>query len=118
MISIRGAITVEQDIAEELLKATSELLETIISSNGLEIKRITSIFFTCTKDLTSVYPAKAARELGITNAALMCVQEMHVDDSLKKCIRVCIFYNDDNIERDIKHIYLKNAQSLRPDLMK
>lgn len=118
MISIRGAITVEHDIAEELLNATSELLDTIISSNKLDIKHITSIFFTCTKDLTSVYPAKAARELGITNAALMCMQEMYVENSLKNCIRVCVFYDDDNIEREIKHIYLKNAQGLRPDLMK
>ncbi|MDF2839344.1 MAG: aroH [Clostridia bacterium] len=118
MISIRGATTIENDHNEELLSATKVLLEDIIQSNNLDLNRIIAIFFTCTKDLTSAYPAKAARDLGITQASLMCMQEMYVEDSLAKCIRVCIFYNDEDMKDKIKNVYLNNALCLRPDLLK
>lgn len=118
MVSIRGATTIDRDTAENILSGTTELLHEIINTNELDIDNIIAIFFTCTKDITSAYPAKAARDIGITHASLMCMQEMHVEKSLNKCIRVCILYNE-NIEADkIKHIYLKFAASLRPDLMK
>jgi monofunctional chorismate mutase len=118
MISIRGATTIQNDKAEEILSATSELLQKTISANQLDINQITAIIFTCTKDISSTYPAKAARDLGIAQAALMCVQEMYVENSLPKCIRICIFYNHDILAEEIKHIYLKNAAILRPDLIK
>lgn len=118
MISIRGATTIQNDLAEEIVSCTSELLQEIVSANNLDIMQITAIFFTCTKDITSAYPAKAARDIGIAQAALMCLQEMNVEKSLSKCIRVCVFYNEDTLANEIKHIYLKKAASLRPDLIK
>lgn len=118
MVSIRGATTIENDTVEELLLGTSILLRNIIQENILDLSKINAIFFTCTQDLTSAYPAKAARELGITHASLMCMQEMHVENSLPKCIRVCIFYDDDHLKDNIKHVYLNSALNLRPDLSK
>jgi chorismate mutase len=118
MYSIRGATTIKHDNQEELWFATSELLKNIIEANKLELDKITAIFFTCTKDICSAYPAKAARDLGITKASLMCMQEMYVENSLERCIRVCIFYDGDGLSADVKHIYLNNAIVLRPDLIK
>jgi chorismate mutase len=118
MVSIRGATTIDTDNSEDLLSATSELLKGIILANKLDLNNIISIFFTCTQDLTSAYPAKAARDLGITQCSLMCMQEMNVENSLAKCIRVCIFYDDDSLKESVKHVYLNNAVSLRPDLAK
>jgi monofunctional chorismate mutase len=117
MISIRGATTIQHDIEEEILAGTKELLLETIKANKLDIKNITAIFFTCTKDITSAYPAKAARDIGIVNAALMCTQEMYVKNSLMMCIRICIFYNDDHMTENIKHTFLRNAIGLRPDLI-
>jgi monofunctional chorismate mutase len=118
MVSIRGATTIENDTAQELLSGASELLLEIINANNLKIDNIIAIFFTCTRDLTSTYPAKAARDIGITHASLMCLQEMHVVNSLEKCIRICIFYEDNITIDEIKHVYMNSATSLRPDLVK
>ena len=116
MISIRGATTVELDTKEEVLKETEIMLKEIIEKNQLDIKDIISIIFTATKDISSVYPAVAARNLGLTKASLMCVQEMYVEGSLEKCIRVSVSAESKKSQADVKHVYLKGAESLRPDL--
>lgn len=116
MTGIRGAITVETDTEKEILENTKELLLQIIEKNGLEKEKITAMFFSCTKDLKTAYPAVAAREIGFTDIALMCFQEMHVEGSLEKCIRVCIFYDEKMDKACIRPVYLKSAARLRPDL--
>ncbi len=115
MVSIRGATTIEKNEEAEILSGTTELLKELIKHNNLDISKIIAIFFTCTEDITSAYPAKAARMLGLNNASLMCLQEMFVENSLNKCIRACVFY-DDNIKQSVvKHIYINGATALRPD---
>lgn len=117
-IAIRGATTVSKNEKVTILEATKELLISILKENKIEIKEISSILFTATKDITKVYPAVAAREIGITEAALMCMQEMYVEGSLPMCIRVMVQIEQKSAHRDlsIKHIYLHGATKLRPDL--
>lgn len=117
MVAIRGATTISTNSPEEILSNTRVLLEQIINANDLATGLISAIFFSSTKDITAAYPAKAARELGLIHAALMCLQEMQVDGSLQKCIRVCIFYDKSLDQSSVKHIYLNNAVALRPDLI-
>ena len=81
MICIRGAITVEQNDKQQILQATKNMLQNIIEQNQLELSDIIQIQFTMTKDLDAVYPAVAAREMGITETALMCMQELYVKGS-------------------------------------
>lgn len=113
---IRGATTVSKNSKEEILNNTQELIEKIIQANNFKIEDIISIIFTATSDLNEVYPAVAARNIGITMSALMCVQEMYVKDSLPMCIRVMFQIQSDKSQKEVKHIYLKNASILRPDL--
>lgn len=113
---IRGAITVDKNTKEQILEATQALLEEIIKANNIDINEILFILFTSTKDLDKVYPAVAARNLGITEASLMCTQEMYVEGSLNLCIRVMVQIQSNIDQKNIKHIYLKNAAVLRPDL--
>lgn len=115
MICIRGAVTAE-NTREDILSKTKEMLESIIDKNNLSVENILSIFFTATKDLTAVYPAVAAREINITKAALMCFQEMHVDGSLEKCIRVTLTAESDKKQSEAVHVYMGGAVVLRPDL--
>lgn len=115
-VAIRGAITVDNNSVESILEATSELLIEIEKNNHLVRDRVISIIFSCTSDLDKAYPAKAARQLGYLNAALMCFNEMYVEGSIDKCIRVMILYNSDMEQKDVKHIYLRDAKALRPDL--
>lgn len=119
MVSIRGAITTALNSKIEILEATKEMLQAIITENNLEVEQIIQILFSATKDLDEVYPAVAARELGLTSAALMCFQEMYVKGSLEKCIRVSVLVDAPELNiHNVKHQYLRDARCLRADLLK
>ncbi len=116
MRGIRGAITVEKNEREQILTAAGNLLEAIIEANNINREEIVSIIFTMTSDLNKVYPAVAARELGYTDVPLLCYQELAVENSLPRCIRIMLYINRDCELDKIKHIYLGEAKKLRPDL--
>lgn len=114
---IRGAVTVENDRPEEILAATGRLLSAIIETNpGLCPEDVASVLLTVTDDLRSIYPARAARELGWTEVPLLCAQEIPVAGSLPRCIRVLLHWNTTILQREIHHVYLGEAAGLRPDL--
>ena len=114
---VRGATVVELDSPEEVLSATRELLLAIQKENpGMSSKNIASIIFTVTDDLISVYPAKAARELGWTLVPLMCMREIPVPGGLHRCIRVLLHWNTRLSQASIRNVYLREAEILRPDL--
>ena len=115
---VRGATTVNFDQPDEVIEATQELLKTIISQNpGLKLDEIASAFFTVTEDLASVHPALAARRMGWDSVPMICATEIPVPSSLPKCIRVLIHWNTDVEQKQIKHVYLRGAVTLRPDLV-
>ena len=116
MICIRGAITVEQNDKQQILQATKNMIQMIIEQNQLVLSDIIEIQFTMTKDLDAVYPAVVAREMGITDAALMFMQELYIKGSLEKCIRCAVLCNTDKKQKEAIHIYLEKAKILRPDL--
>ena len=116
MRSIRGATTVEINGKNEILKATEEMLRVIMEENSLNIDDIISVIFTCTRDLDQVYPAVAARALGLTEAALMCFQELYVEGSMPMCIRATVNAEVNTPQGSVKHIYLNRAKALRPDI--
>lgn len=111
---IRGATTVERNDREEILAATTELLQLLIERNELQTEDIASAIFTMTEDLNAEFPALAARAIGWTETALMCTREIPVPDSLGKCIRVLIHVNTERSASDIQHVYIRNAVNLRP----
>ena len=114
---LRGATTVEQDSPEAILAATRELLEALCAANPtLVTEDVASAVFTTTADLSSVFPAQAARQLGWEDVALMCAREIDVPGSLPACIRVLIHWNTDLPQKALQHVYLKRAAELRPDL--
>lgn len=117
MISIRGAIVVDDNTKEKIVNSSKALLEKMIKENDIKTEEIVSILFTATKDLTAAYPAVAARELGINAAGLFCMQEMFVENSLSRCVRTLMYVNNDDCQTDVKHIYLNGAEVLRPDLL-
>lgn len=114
---IRGATTIERDDRELVLSATRELLLAILASNpDLKTDDIASALFTVTDDIASAYPALAARQMGWDLVPMMCAREIPVTGSLKLCIRVLIQWNTEKRQDEIKHIYLREAVQLRPDL--
>lgn len=117
MVAIRGANTVEVNSREAILDATTEMVKAVIEQNGLKDKDMVSIFFSMTKDLDAVYPAVAARKMGITNASLLCLQELYIEGSLPMCVRLLMHVESDLQQKDVKHVYMGDAIKLRPDLM-
>jgi|SRR5450432_4259853 chorismate mutase len=113
---IRGATTVERNDREEILAATTELLQLLVLHNELQSEDIASVIFTVTDDLNAEFPAVAARDLGWTETALMCARELPVPGSLDKCIRVLLHVNTERSAAEIQHIYIRGAVSLRPTL--
>ena len=115
---IRGATTVERDEPELILAATEELLRAMLAQNDItEFEVIASIFFTTTPDLVSTFPAEAARRLGMTIVPLMCNQEIPVPNRLPRAIRVMMQVNTPKSQAQMRHIYLREAVVLRPDLL-
>ncbi|MCJ7549851.1 MAG: chorismate mutase [Anaerolineae bacterium] len=116
-LGVRGATTVADNTRAAILEATSGLLTEIITVNGIALEDVASAIFTATPDLDAVYPAAAARELGWTQTPLLCMREMQVAGSLRRCIRVLIHWNTEHAPCEIQHVYLRGAQALRPDLV-
>ncbi len=112
---VRGATTVLENSREAILEATRELLFVIMRANQMAPEEVASVFFTTTVDLNATYPALAARQLGWYDAALMCGHEMQVPDGMPRCIRVLIHWNTTRGMKEIVHVYLREAKSLRPD---
>ena len=115
---IRGATTVERNEREEILTATTELLELLIQQNDLRAEDIASAIFSVTEDLDAEFPALAARQLGWTEVALMCTREIPVPNSLMKCIRILLHVNTTRSAAEMQHIYIRGAVNLRPTLSK
>ena len=114
---VRGATTVETNTAEEILRATAELLGTMIAANEIEQEQVASVMFTTTMDLNAAFPAVAARDLGWTDVALLNAHEMAVPGALSRCIRILLHLNTERTAKEIRHIYLRDARKLRPDLV-
>lgn len=118
MRAIRGAITVSNNTEEEILSATEELLREIFAKNPEACRDMVSMIFTLTPELDAVFPARAARMMGIVDVPLMCMSEIPVAGALPKCVRVLIYVNTDKGRDEIEHVYLREAVKLRPDLVK
>lgn len=115
---IRGAITVDQNSAQAIKDSTIELLQAIMGNNFFELEDVSHVIFTMTKDLNAAFPAKFARDelFGWNNIPMMCFNELDVEDSLKMCLRALVVINTNKKQNEIKHIYLKGAKKLRPDI--
>lgn len=113
--AVRGAITVERDEAEEIRAATQEMLAELIGRNGIETTDMVSMLFTLTPDLRAEFPAVAAREMGLSQVPLLCATEIDVPNATPRCIRVMV-HCQLPADRAVRHVYLRDARALRPDL--
>lgn len=115
--AVRGATTVERDEAMLICDATRELLAKILTRNNATCDDIISAIFTVSPDLRSEFPARAARDLGWDHIAMLCTVEMPVPGAIERCLRVLVHAELRGSQRDVKHVYLRGATALRPDLV-
>lgn len=116
LVALRGATTVESDTCEALLERTSELLTILLERNDIEHDQLVSIIFTATEDLTSEFPAVAARGLGLGDVPLLCARELSVDGGNPATVRVLIHCYSTRPRTSLRHVYLHRAKHLRDDL--
>jgi len=117
MYAIRGAISVEKNSAKDILKATKKIMQNLMQENELQKEDLISIITTTTDDLTKVYPGKVLREIGYNLTPILCMQEMKVENSSQKMIRLLVYVDGTRNKSQVKHQYLKKAKHLRPDLV-
>ena len=116
--AIRGATTVSIDSKEAIEEAVAELLKSVLDENKISEVDLISILFTATPDLKSEFPATAARRVGLKETPLICAQELDIEGSLPRTIRLIAHVESPLNKSEIKHIYLREAKSLRKDLDK
>lgn len=114
---IRGATSASVNTREAILEATRELLQELLRANGITtFEEIASVFFTTTPDLNATFPAEAARELGMKFVPLICASEIDVPGRLPLCVRIMVQWNTEKTQKEMVHVYLREAKSLRPDV--
>jgi chorismate mutase len=114
--ALRGATTVDEDTVREITERTIELLSRLLESNGAQLDQLISVLFTATPDLTAMFPATAARELGFGSVPLLCATEINVIGATPRCIRVLVHLNTEQPRDALHHVYLHGASQLRDDL--
>ena len=114
--AIRGATTVDEDTPEAVTGRVVTLLERILERNALVEDDIVSILFTATEDVVSIFPATAARTMGLGAVPLICARELAIVGAVPRCIRVMLHVTTERPRDEIHHVYLEGAQGLRDDL--
>jgi chorismate mutase len=114
--ALRGATTIDEDTPEQITLRVQELMNRLLEANGVAHDDLISVFFTATADVISMFPATAARGLGLGDVPLICAQEIPVAGAMDHCIRVLVHTETDLPRSDLHHVYLQRAKALRDDL--
>jgi chorismate mutase len=114
--AVRGATRVDVDEREPILTATRELVAELLDRNQLKPPDVVSVVFTATRDLTAVAPALAARQLGLHDAALICAQEMWVEGSMERVVRLLAHIETEHPREAVVNVYLRGTEVLRADV--
>ena len=114
--AIRGAIQIDADERDQVLEGTSELVAAVLARNDITADDLISLVFTATPDLTSEFPAYAARLMGMTDVPLLCATEISVPGAMPRVLRVLAHVETPKPRAEIHHPYLRGAAALRRDL--
>lgn len=116
-VALRGATTVEADHPDQIDDRTREMMMLLMERNELVPDDLISILFSCTHDVVSRNPATAARAMGLTDVPLLGVQEASMAGALPLCIRVMLHVESTRTRAELRHVFLRGAKVLRPDLV-
>ena len=106
----------DADTPEQMTERVPALLKELLERNGVDHDNIISIVFTATDDLTSMFPATAARTVGLGDVPLLCARELSIDGGTPRCVRVLVHLTTDRARSELRHVYLEGARALRDDL--
>jgi chorismate mutase len=114
--ALRGATTVDADTPQHVGERVQALVTAMLETNGVAHDDLISILFTATDDVHAIFPATAAREVGLGDVPLICARELDIDGGTPRCIRVLMHLTTERSRQELHHVYLEGARSLRDDL--
>ena len=116
LLALRGAITLDADTKDEVSEKTQRLVKEMLARNDVNHDDLVSIIFTATDDVTSEFPAAAARALGLGDVPLLCARELGIANAMPLCVRVLMHLYSERRRDELHHVYLEGARGLRDDL--
>ncbi len=114
--ALRGATTLDADDPAHLSERVQTLVAQMLERNGVHKDDLISIVFTATDDIHSMFPATAARAIGLGDVPLICARELDIVGGTPLCVRVLMHLVTDRPRADLHHVYLEGARALRDDL--
>ena len=114
--ALRGATTVDVDRVDHVTERVRALIVAMLDRNGVDKEDLISILFTATDDIRSVFPATAARGVGLGDVPLICARELDIEGGTPRCVRVMMHLSTDRTRAELHHVYLEGAKGLRDDL--
>lgn len=114
--ALRGATTVDRDLADHVTERVAALVEEMLGRNSVAHEELVSILFTATDDIHSIFPATAARTIGLGDVPLICARELDIAGATPRCIRVMMHLYTEAEPASLHHVYLEGARGLRDDL--
>jgi len=114
--ALRGATTVDADTSEQIHERVGALVNEMLARNDVDKDDLISVIFTATDDVTSMFPAAAARAVGLGDVPLLCARELAIAGGTPRCIRVLMHLNTERSRAELRHVYLAGAEGLRDDL--
>jgi chorismate mutase len=113
---VRGATTLDGVDPDATAEATRELLDALAEANGCRPEDVAAVIFTLSDDLAGANPAAAARAHGWSEVPLLAVREHGGERRVPRCLRVLLLWNTPVAQSQVRHVYLREARTLRPDL--
>lgn len=114
--ALRGATTVDDDTPEQINERVGALVNEMLARNDVDKDDLISVIFTATDDVTSMFPAAAARAVGLGDVPLLCARELAIQGGTPRCIRVLMHLSTERSRSELRHVYLAGAEGLRDDL--
>jgi chorismate mutase len=113
--ALRGATTLDVDAPDHIRERVKALMAALYERNGLDNDRLISVLITGTSHRT-FHPVTAAREFGLDDVPLLGAQELDIEGTMPRCVRVLLHVETDRPRSELRHVFLEGAVSLRPDL--
>lgn len=113
--ALRGATRVDADTKEQVTERVQALVRTMLERNALGHDDLVSVIFTATGDIHSMFPAEAARGLGLGDVPLLCARELDIDGKPDRTIRVLMHVTTDKARAELASVYLEGTAVLRDD---
>ncbi|MGH9178914.1 MAG: chorismate mutase [Acidimicrobiales bacterium] len=114
--ALRGATRVDADTREQVTERVQTLVISMMERNQLQHDDLISVIFTATDDIHSMFPAEAARGVGLGDVPLLCARELDIEGKPSRCIRVLMHVTTERPRPDLHHVYLEGTGVLRDDL--